>query len=235
MAKETLDNYSHLDYDEKDCLVHSKSLFKITSDLIRSHKPNKVLDIGVCSALLYKEYLPELLKSGSVYGIDIEEEFLDTAEQRGVHVKRCNLDKEPIPFEDGMFDVVVCDSLLEHTLNPKGLMNEITRVLKKDGKVILCVPNATSILRRIDVLRGRNPFYPMIDNLFHKDFMKRCALFYSAHDIKWIIEKYFELKKIIFLDKTSHDPKTITVFSSRIISKFIPELRDVIIVEATKK
>jgi ubiquinone/menaquinone biosynthesis C-methylase UbiE len=235
MEKEMLHTCPHLNYDEKHSLVHNSEMFTITSKLIASGKPNKILDVGICTAVFYEKFLPNFLKSGSIYGIDIEKEFLNIAESRGVKTKLCNIDKENIPFEDNMFDTILCDSILEHTLNPKGLLLEISRVLKKNGKLILCVPNAISLIRIIDMLRGRSPFHAIIDNLFHMNFMKRCAILYSPNDLKWVIGKQFELEKMILLDRPQYDPKTISVFISRLLSKLFPNMRDMIIIEAIKK
>lgn len=44
------------------------------------------------------------------------------------------------PFLDGDFDMVVSTHVLEHVENPRLMIKEITRVLKKDGICILTVP-----------------------------------------------------------------------------------------------
>jgi len=45
-----------------------------------------------------------------------------------------------LPFSDSCFDNVLCTEVLEHTSNPILLLNEIHRVLKKGGKLILTAP-----------------------------------------------------------------------------------------------
>ena len=42
-------------------------------------------------------------------------------------------DAENMPFDNGTFDLVVCQAVLEHVQNPKNIINEINRVLKKQG------------------------------------------------------------------------------------------------------
>ena len=42
-------------------------------------------------------------------------------------------DAENMPFDNGTFDLVVCQAVLEHVQNPKNIINEINRVLKKKG------------------------------------------------------------------------------------------------------
>jgi SAM-dependent methyltransferase len=45
-----------------------------------------------------------------------------------------------IPVEDGFFDVIVCNAVLEHVANPEQVMAEFRRVSKPGGTLYLCVP-----------------------------------------------------------------------------------------------
>ncbi len=46
-------------------------------------------------------------------------------------------DAHNLPFKDGEFSLVLCTEVLEHTLEPQKVINEIKRVLKTGGRVIL--------------------------------------------------------------------------------------------------
>jgi len=50
------------------------------------------------------------------------------------------LDIQKMPFEDNLFDVVICNHVLEHVPDDKRAMREIFRVLKPGGFGILQVP-----------------------------------------------------------------------------------------------
>lgn len=235
MENKKINDTFNLNSFEDECISNNHERFSIISKLITEAKPEKILDIGVCTGLIYKKYLINFLKKNSVYGIDIDEKFLKIAEELGINVKSCNLDKEKIPFDDNKFDLVLCDSILEHTLNPKGLLEEISRVINKNGRLIVCVPNAVSMLKRLDSIRGRSQFYPIIDNLFNWSYMKRCAVLYSPSDLKWVMEKYFIVNKTFFWDRKKNDPKTVSFFLCRLLSRIFPTTRDMIIMEAIKK
>jgi ubiquinone/menaquinone biosynthesis C-methylase UbiE len=56
-------------------------------------------------------------------------------------------DSENIPWENEKFDLVVCNSSFHHYPNPKRVLKEIRRVLKKDGKLIIGDPTAPGIIR----------------------------------------------------------------------------------------
>jgi SAM-dependent methyltransferase len=45
-----------------------------------------------------------------------------------------------IPFEDGHFDVVICNAVLEHVENPDDVVAEFARVTRPGGTLYLCVP-----------------------------------------------------------------------------------------------
>jgi ubiquinone/menaquinone biosynthesis C-methylase UbiE len=45
-----------------------------------------------------------------------------------------------IPVDNSSFDVVLCSEVIEHVPNPLDALKELTRVLKKDGFIILTAP-----------------------------------------------------------------------------------------------
>ncbi len=49
-------------------------------------------------------------------------------------------DAHDLPFQDGSFDAVVCQAVLEHVLDPSRVVDEIHRVLAADGLVYSEVP-----------------------------------------------------------------------------------------------
>ena len=55
------------------------------------------------------------------------------------------MDIRSIPFDEGTFDFVICNHVLEHIEDDILAMNEIYRVLKKDGQAILQVPIADKL------------------------------------------------------------------------------------------
>ncbi len=48
----------------------------------------------------------------------------------------------PLPFPDESFDAVICINVLEHVPNPEQIVSEMYRVLKTDGKILVCTPFA---------------------------------------------------------------------------------------------
>ena len=59
-----------------------------------------------------------------------------------------SLDKRPdvqadaaaLPFSGGAFDAVICAEVLEHVYDPRRVLEEVQRVLKTDGRLLITVP-----------------------------------------------------------------------------------------------
>lgn len=49
---------------------------------------------------------------------------------------------EALSFKSEAFDAVICTHVIEHTLNPREIISELHRVLKKGGKILVGVPFA---------------------------------------------------------------------------------------------
>jgi SAM-dependent methyltransferase len=49
-------------------------------------------------------------------------------------------DLTDIPVEDARFDRVICNQVLEHVPDPAGVLRELARVLKDDGRILLSTP-----------------------------------------------------------------------------------------------
>ena len=99
-----------------------------------------ILDAG-CGQGEYMEFWFERNMRLGFCGIDFSESSLERAEKRcpWANIKLADIQKE-IPFKLKMFDVVTCMETLEHLDDPQKAADEIYRVTKLDGKIIITVP-----------------------------------------------------------------------------------------------
>ena len=132
----------------------------------------RVLDVA--SGEGYGSFLLRRWGAESVEGIDVDEQTVETATRLfggdGVHYQ-CHT-AEQLPFEDHTFDVVCSFETIEHLDHPELFLQEIRRVLKPGGNIILSCPN--------------DPYYykqGTPGNPFHKRQ-------YTYFDFKPLAEKY---------------------------------------------
>lgn len=101
-------------------------------------KCNRLLDVG-CGTGIISYFIKSKVKE--IYGIDSYKEDLDRAKKRGLITKIVDFNTEKFPFREGSFNTVTCLDVIEHVLDPRVLLKEIYRVLKKDGVLIISTPN----------------------------------------------------------------------------------------------
>lgn len=90
--------------------------------------------------------------------MDISRDNLRIASKLGLKTKKCDIQKG-LPFKSDFFDLVIATEILEHVFDTDALLSEIRRVLKKDGILIMNVPNCCSLASRINVFLGRLSSY----------------------------------------------------------------------------
>lgn len=83
--------------------------------------------------------------------------------------KVCDLNKFPYPFEDNKFDEIYCSHVIEHLDNPIRVLNELYRISKNGGKIIIKVPHF-SIYNSLSELTHKHCFgWQSLDPLSRKD------------------------------------------------------------------
>ena len=92
---------------------------------------SKCLDVG-CGDRPY-EYL---FKPGSYTGIDVQ----DSGRPSNMKQPDYFYDGKSFPFENEIFDFVISTQVLEHVPNPLDILNEMARVCKLGGRVVLSLP-----------------------------------------------------------------------------------------------
>ena len=115
----------------------------------------KVLDIGC-----YDGSIGEMLikKSNEVYGMEINSEVSEVARKKGLKVTVQDIESQ-FQFEDNFFDAVIGGEIIEHILDTDFFIDEIMRILKPGGHLIISTPNVASFGRRIYLLLGKNPYF----------------------------------------------------------------------------
>ena len=95
----------------------------------------RVLDIGCGTGTM----LQHLARYGRVEGIDADPAAVRFCEERGLSTVQ-RAETPPIPYPDGLFDLVTAFDVLEHVDSDSDLLAEIRRVLVPGGVFVATVP-----------------------------------------------------------------------------------------------
>lgn len=112
--------------------------------IISEIKPDvkRVLDIG-CGAGLFLDYLKN--KGFIVEGIELSPWGYEIAKYKlGLNIKNELIENLSPPSKK--FDVITLYDVIEHTTNPNNFLQVLRKWLKKDGVVIINVPNINSAI-----------------------------------------------------------------------------------------
>jgi SAM-dependent methyltransferase len=101
-------------------------------DFMQNVHNKKILDFG-CGDARYKEIIG---KNNSYVGIDVAESG-HLSEDKNFNIL---WDKKKLPFNMDSFDIIVCTEVLEHVENIDITINELKRVLKKNGLLFVTMP-----------------------------------------------------------------------------------------------
>ena len=123
-----------------------------TLKMLGSVKGKKILDIG-CGRGLYAR-IPKR-RGAHIKGVDISEGMLKIAraEVPGVTFVRGTAGK--LPFPSGSFGVVLAALMLEYLPSHDKVLNEIKRVLKRNGTFVFSIGNPVIETQRKIVYKGR--------------------------------------------------------------------------------
>lgn len=144
--------------------IHPKHLAEIEVPWYLTYltKDNVVLDLG-CHQGHHAFRAARIVKR--IVGVDIDEKQLKIAGElaqkqnlTNVRFKKINLEEKLSDFTSEQFDTVMLFDVLEHLKNRSQIMQEIHRVLKSKGLLLLSVPNKNTSWKKLQRAAGLNSF-----------------------------------------------------------------------------
>ena len=97
--------------------------------------PKTVLDIGCGDGSITNE-LSKIYKFKKSIGVDVENWF-DTYINKNTNIELIITDGKTINIKDNSVDVILCNHVLHHIENLDMMLDEIARIIKKDGILII--------------------------------------------------------------------------------------------------
>ena len=118
---------------------------------IKSEKPVEVLEVGTATGYLSAE----MTSLGcNVTGIEQDPGMAELARP---HCRRMLVgDIETLEVDTlGQFDAIVFGDVLEHLRNPRSVLEQLSKLLKPGGRILISLPNVANIWVRLNLLFGR--------------------------------------------------------------------------------
>lgn len=172
-----------------DDLLNHQPRYLADLRLIESLTPaGTVLEVG--SAPCHMTALLSLA-GFSVVGVDVDPgRIAELIQQLGLDVRRCDIEREQLPFADGSFGCVMLCETFEHLrIDPAFVLSEINRVLAPGATLVLTTPNVYSLPSLARFLLGRSIADPVTEfgklrRLGHMGHVRE----YSAGEVRRFLE-----------------------------------------------
>lgn len=140
-------NYSIDDYYARSPLpirLIEKTRLKAIREFVGDDRGVKIAEVGSGGG-----HVLRMFGNAKLTAIDVSGKYLDIARKnlQGCDVEfiKGEIDKmDPIPSG---FDRVICTEVLEHTRDPRAVLDAISRMLAPGGRAIITVPNDPLIIR----------------------------------------------------------------------------------------
>lgn len=142
----------------------------IISTLIKDIPRSEMLELG-CGTGHWSNYFTQ--QGFRVTGIDTSDAMLQVARYKNIDAEFKLGNAENIPFENESFDIISSITMLEFVDNQDNVIQEIRRVLRKGGWLILGSLNTNSCI-------GKNK---------ENDEVFKNAIFFTIDDLKLLLKK----------------------------------------------
>jgi len=129
---------------------------RVILSLLEQDKNCLLLDLG-CDRGSFTQELGKRIGTTQLYGIEIVEESIEQAKQKGISVYKSDLNA-PFPIDSESIDVVHAKEILEHLHHTDLFLKEIYRVLIRGGYAVISVPNLAAWHNIFCLLWGWQPF-----------------------------------------------------------------------------
>jgi ubiquinone/menaquinone biosynthesis C-methylase UbiE len=135
--KEYFDRYAHR-WDKFQYQIDSGQLGALVKRF-GIQEGDWILDVGTGTGILLPHLAESVGKEGKTFALDFSAEMLSVAKSKLTHraISFINSPVEKIPLKDEMFDRLICFGSFPHFEDKPKALQEMSRVLKKGGKLFI--------------------------------------------------------------------------------------------------
>jgi len=162
----------------------------------------KVLDVGCGNGYVLSKFAKE---GAETFGIDITPTAVDLSKRRfeylGLTGSFAVANAEELPFEDDTFDCVCSMGVLHHTPNTEQAIEEIYRVLRPGGRLIVMFYHRNSVLYQFNFRRqalfGRKTMQQLVNEVDGIGNPKGAV--YSRAELAHLLHRFDDLEMSVGL------------------------------------
>lgn len=189
---------------------------------------NKLLDVGCGDG---RHTVVWAKKAKKTIGIDLQKERIKKAKSlENNKIKFMVMNATNIKFKSNSFDCIIAGDILEHFKNPVTFLNEVHRIVKNKGHLILSTPNGNRISLLIRKLIRKYNFPKKVGCM-------QDGLQYDATDIHFHEYTLKELKKLfgkkfrILCIESTPPLDYFNIDIGRFFTKIFPSLGNIFIIK----
>lgn len=133
------------------CCEQDTARLKALTERLGVEPGATLLDVGSGTGIFLPLLLRKIGNQGVLVALDYAEEMLRKARGKNVSERICYLqgDVASLPFGSEIFDACVCYSSFPHFQDKPKALQEMNRVLKDDGRLIICHTSNRDEINRV--------------------------------------------------------------------------------------
>jgi len=131
-------------------------------------------------------------------GIDVGQKPDPRVMGDSISFVRSDIDSKHLPAVNESFDLVIIDNVIEHMYDPRRVLGECIRVLRKGGVLAVMTPNQARLINRLRLILGKSVYFPLDYwmGAGEEHIRKRGEMVFAGHIREYTVD---ELKKMLNL------------------------------------
>uniref|UniRef100_A0A7C2NN13 Methyltransferase domain-containing protein n=1 Tax=Archaeoglobus fulgidus TaxID=2234 RepID=A0A7C2NN13_ARCFL len=184
-------------YDYVNPIFYSEEMRRTVVDMANIDGNSLVLEVG-CGTGFTTEEIARRVPEENVVAVDLTPEQIVKARAKLGKVNYILGDAENLPFEDDSFDAAISAGSIEYWPNPQKGIEEMTRVTKSGGRVVILAP--------------RKP-----ENLIARKFAESIMLFPSTQQcVYWFMKAGLENIRYVEMGPYRFWSKLVVIVSGKV-------------------
>jgi SAM-dependent methyltransferase len=195
----------------------------------------RIVDVG-CGDGSATHLVSGLNARNTVIGVDWSATALARARARGLLVVQGGVDTSGLPLADGCADVVIMSELIEHLVDTDTAVDEVRRVLRPGGILLLSTPNLAAWFNRALVGLGIQPVFSEVSlrGIYGRpghEVVGHLRLFTRRALVEFLAARGFRCERV--LGAPYHDVPRLLRPLDRALSRW-PSMASILLVQARR-